>query len=134
MKGPTESKNSPLLGENGGQEPCIPQVPLQDITDLRNLSSAGCRRDDRAFCPRGSVRFRAGNHVHDFKRASAPSELCERPPCSSSTPCGAVWRVSCCGHAVRSLYRGTLIIGALILSTSDGETGPVATSCPFPDS
>ena len=108
MKGPTKSKNSPLLGENGGQEPCIPQVPLQDIMDLRNLSSAGCCRDDGAFfCPRGSVRFRAGNQVHDFYRASAPSELCERPPCSSSHPLRSHMRVSCHGHAVRSLYRGT---------------------------
>ena len=74
---------------------------------LRNLSSAGCRRDDgAAFCPRGSVRFCAGTHVHDFSRASAPSELCERPPLFILYPLQSRMRDSC-GHAVCSLFRGT---------------------------
>ena len=74
---------------------------------LRNSSSAECRRDDgAALCPRGSVQFRAGTHVHDFSRASAPSELCERPLLLILHPLRNRMRVSC-GHAVCSLFRGT---------------------------
>ena len=74
---------------------------------LRNLFSAGCRREDgAAFCPRGSVRFRAGTHVHDFSRASAPSELCERPPLLILHPLWSRMRVSY-GHAACRLFRGT---------------------------
>ena len=33
MEGLTESENSPLLGETSDQEPCIPQISLQDIPE-----------------------------------------------------------------------------------------------------
>ena len=92
MEGPTESKDSLLPGENGAKEPCIPQVSLQDIPD----PSGTCLLPGVVVMtepspvhvgPSGSV---AGTHIHNVSRPSAPSELCERLPCSSSTPCGAV--------------------------------------------
>ena len=92
MEGTTESKDSFLPGENGGKEPCIPQVPLQDIPDpsgtcllpgvfvMTGPSSVNVG-------PSGSI---AGTHIRNISRPPAPSELCERLPYTSSTPCGAV--------------------------------------------
>ena len=105
------------------------------------MSSAWCCRDDGAFYsrPRGSVRFRVGIHVHDASRPLAPAELSERLPSSSSTPRGAVWELPAADTPFAGYSWGLSAVshverhGSDLVHISDGETGPISTSSPFPD-
>ena len=125
MKGPTESKSPAYLKCLSRTSRISGTCPLPDVVVISPLHVG----------PSGSVpeTMYMTSNGPQLLPSSGKDPLAHPPP--PVEPYESFLLRTCRSQPVQgdSVPSVTQSIGALILSTSDGETGPVATSCPFPD-